>query len=990
MPQNVYIYHPNIPVPKNVRFVEIPEWVTEIKRGAFDGCSDLLSVTMPDGLTKIGMYAFSGCRSLQEVILPPGVREIGNFAFHRCAGLQSVTMPESLTKIGMSAFSQCKSLRSVTLPSGVREIGNLAFFHCESLQSVALPHGITEIGVSAFADCKGLQSVAIPDSVTTIGWKAFANCTGLRSFKVPDGVTEIRADAFRDCTGLQSVELPDSLTNIEPGAFRNCTALRSVVLPDSIKTVPEYAFYQCCNLESVTIPNGVTKLQANSFDGCVQLRSVTLPDSITEIGDSAFNGCSGMLSVSIPGGLTKISIGAFRNCTGLRSVVIPDGVKEIEGFAFKGCTGLQSVTIPAGVTTLGPGAFRNCTALSHIMIPNGIKTIQANLLQGCAVQSVTIPDSVTKIGSSAFSRCRMLRSITIPDSVTEMGSGVFAECDNLRSVTLSKNITEIKNGVFGECTALQAIDIPDNVTMIEECAFYDCQNLRSVTLPDNIRVIKEEAFVDCPRLDSMMFRGVNIAPFINIGGYGVNTFDVIKTLLEHQIPLSENAVRTCIDMAHQGKLPRWILDYPKFGEMRLASFMKSVHVETEKKLRRCFLAQKRTKGRVPGILDILAITARACEIPPERLAAGFDVRYTEALIRDGIPLVPAEACRCYYDRNVCDMLNKKGKIFVMAEAIALYNMSGHRECYKHLMDFIRLHPDTRTEDLLYATDHAQEIPVGPETTIAQVRQHQTRMKNLAEVEKIEAEYEKTVLGFKLSDYPCNLERTGIVYGGLTARILDLSDSQDIALAARLGELTNCCQCLESAGETAMMHGFLNPDAGFWVIEDKDGNIKAQAEIWEADKGVLVFDNIEFADTDRRHRAERINRLRGVIAAWAMESGYKNIIMGCGYNELGTESMEPAPIPELRLTPEEVYALQEDNNAGVYFADIGKTREYMQTGNYNPNDFVYTDANGQCVYIKKDGIVSDYLIKGYDRAVAEQCCPTGRKTSGDRSSGSLLM
>ena len=165
----------------------------------------------------------------------------------------------------------------------------------------------------------------------------------------------------------------------------------------------------------------------------------------------------------------------------------------------------------------------------------------------------------------------------------------------------------------------------------------------------------------------------------------------------------------------------------------------------------------------------------------------------------------------------------------------------------------------------------------------------------------------------------------------------------------------------------MMHGFLNPDAGFWVIEDKDGKVRAQAEIWKTNNGNLVFDNIEFADTDNEHLTDRADRLRGVIAAWAMESGYTNIIMGCGYNEMGVGSMEQAPIPEFHLTPEEVFALRKN----MLFGSVSEAHQYMQTGQYRPEHFVYTDANNRCVYIKKEGAVSDYLMRGYDCALAEK-------------------
>lgn len=47
--------------------VTIPDSVTEIGGGAFEGCSSLASVTIPDGVTSIGNYAFYGCSSLATV-----------------------------------------------------------------------------------------------------------------------------------------------------------------------------------------------------------------------------------------------------------------------------------------------------------------------------------------------------------------------------------------------------------------------------------------------------------------------------------------------------------------------------------------------------------------------------------------------------------------------------------------------------------------------------------------------------------------------------------------------------------------------------------------------------------------------------------------------------------------------------------------------------------------------------------------------------------
>ena len=928
MPQDVYIYNPNIPVPEDVRHVEIPKGVTVIGDDAFRDCSDLQSVTIPDSVTKINGCAFYGCSGLQSVTIPDSVTEIGDSAFENCADLQSITIPDSITKINAYTFAGCSALKSVTIPDSV-----------------------TEIGKNAFAYCSELGSVTIPDSVTKIGGRAFVYCGGLQSVEIPDSITEIEGEAFQGCTGLQSVTIPDSVTEIGDGAF--C---------------------ECLNLQSVTIPNGITKINPCVFRGCHRLQSVNIPDGVTEIKERAFSGCSALQSVTIPDSVTKIGNGAFCVCHGLQSVTIPDGVEEIQEAAFYGCTGLQSVTIPDSITVISGHTFGQCDNLRSVMIPGSVKEIGGFAFNGCSrLRSVTIPGGVTEIGYSAFRKCTGLRSITIPDTVTKIGEAAFEECAGLQSVIIPDGVTKIDDSAFYACSGLQSVTIPDSVTEIGRCAFCGCSGLQSVTIPGDVAGINDSAFLSCPALQSLIYRGINIAPFINIDGYGVSTFDVIRTLIKHRIPLSENTVGYGIDMLHRSGLAQWARDYPVYGTMHLSRAMKSADGETEERLRGYFAAQKKTGCHIPKILDKLAIAAHICQIPPERLAETFDIRYTEALLRDGIPLVPAEACRCYYDRNVCDALIRKDKISVMAEAIACYNRSGHRECYRHLTDFILSHPDTKIEDLQYAVDNAEKIPMRAGITLTQIRQHRTYMDNLAEVTKIEAEYGRTVPGFRLSDYPCNIEPVSITYDGMTARVLDLSDDRDIALAAGLGELTNCCQSFGKAGETAMMHGFLNPDAGFWVIEDKDGKVKAQAEIWESDKGVLVFDNIEFTDTDNAHRSDRTEQLRGIIAAWAMESGYTDIIMGCGYNELGTGLMEQAPIPELRLTPEEVFALREESDADIFFRNIGEARRYMRTEDYRPDNFVYTDAGERCVYIKKDGTVSDYLTEGYDRALLNTPC-----------------
>ncbi len=94
------------------------------------------SVKIPDGVTEIGVGAFEGCKSLASVVIPEGVTKIGGYAFDGCSSLASVVIPAGVTEIDESAFEGCTSLASVVIPAGVTEIGWQAFFGCPSLLSM--------------------------------------------------------------------------------------------------------------------------------------------------------------------------------------------------------------------------------------------------------------------------------------------------------------------------------------------------------------------------------------------------------------------------------------------------------------------------------------------------------------------------------------------------------------------------------------------------------------------------------------------------------------------------------------------------------------------------------------------------------------------------------------------------------------------------------------------------------------------------------------
>lgn len=68
----------------SIETVTIPDTVTRIDRGAFQGCHNLKSVYIPDSVTLIEEIAFACCDSLESVSLPGGDIELEDECFDDC------------------------------------------------------------------------------------------------------------------------------------------------------------------------------------------------------------------------------------------------------------------------------------------------------------------------------------------------------------------------------------------------------------------------------------------------------------------------------------------------------------------------------------------------------------------------------------------------------------------------------------------------------------------------------------------------------------------------------------------------------------------------------------------------------------------------------------------------------------------------------------------------------------------------------------------
>ena len=272
-----------------LKYVEIPETVTEIGSASFKECTALETIKIPETVTEIGDGVFQGCTSLKEISIPDSVTDMGTYIFDGCTSLTKVKLPSVRYNITYDTFRNCKSLTDIVLPSTVTAIRSNAFYGCESLTSLELPSGVQTIESSAFENCKALKNISIPEKCENIWNNAFKSCTSLAKVDMQYGLKNIYSGAFYECEALNNVSIPDSVTSIGSQAFYGCDSLSDVQFGIGIKEIPDSAFRRCPALVEIALPRYCTKVASNAFAENTKMTKVTVFPSMTSIENNSFS-----------------------------------------------------------------------------------------------------------------------------------------------------------------------------------------------------------------------------------------------------------------------------------------------------------------------------------------------------------------------------------------------------------------------------------------------------------------------------------------------------------------------------------------------------------------------------------------------------------------------------------------------------------------------------------------------------------------------------
>ncbi|MGN0819367.1 MAG: leucine-rich repeat domain-containing protein [Christensenellaceae bacterium] len=476
--------------------------VKAIKEKAFSRNGTFVNVRIADGVEFIGERAFLWCQGIKTLVVPDSVTNIGFGAFNGCSSLVEITLPfvgnnrdESLnshfgyvfaaeshednagytpntlktvnvtdaTFIGDYAFNSMRKLKNVNLNEGITKIGQRAFFWCEGLEELTIPKSVVEYGDSSLNGCSHLVKLSVPflgdkkssPTCTNIGYLFGANDGKNNAGVMPSTLREVEltnetkicTNAFYGLKKLEKIVFCDYINEVEDNAFDGCKSLKfnesdnvgylgSNLKPFMLamtvydKTATEInvhpatvsiysgALSECVNLQTFTVPEGVQNIATRAFYKNLSLKTVNVSDSVSKIGDYAFYGCPSLKNVNIGNDSHLVSIGqyAFYDCSSLESFTFSKGIQKVGESAFLGCLSLKDVNV------LNLDSFLSASFINNFSSP--FYKCENLYINGERASEIVIPENGT-ITMYKFCYLKAVDKITVAANIDEVERWAF-------------------------------------------------------------------------------------------------------------------------------------------------------------------------------------------------------------------------------------------------------------------------------------------------------------------------------------------------------------------------------------------------------------------------------------------------------------------------------------------------------------------------------------------------------------------------------------
>lgn len=142
-------------------------------------------VHLPEGITQIGNDAFSTCPSISFINLPKSIKSIGNQSFYGMKLPLEIDLP-NLERLSINAFGGNGNVTKIINLGKITALNTVTFMNCSHLTIINLPASLTKIDAAACLGCTALIWVkclaAVPPA---LGSDVFTNTNNCPIY-VPD------------------------------------------------------------------------------------------------------------------------------------------------------------------------------------------------------------------------------------------------------------------------------------------------------------------------------------------------------------------------------------------------------------------------------------------------------------------------------------------------------------------------------------------------------------------------------------------------------------------------------------------------------------------------------------------------------------------------------------------------------------------------------------------------------------------------------------
>lgn len=864
------------------------EGVSEIGEYAFSDMGFWKELVLPDSVKKIANYAFSNSH-FRKVVLPKGLEEAGTGVFMASEELEEITIQEGLENLPDKFFMNCTSLKKTTLPKSLKKLGDMTYCSCSELEEVDLSN-IEEIGRECFAQTTNFRKVVLSNKLKRIGEYCFRN-SGVKE-AIIDGIDNVPNGLFFLCRNLAKATFNKPVKSIGNSAFEGNRSLIEMFLHEGLEKIETNAFKDCIWLRKCNLPNGLKEIGYYAFGGCPHLEEAIMPDSVVEVGESVYSN-SGVERVKLSSALKKLPNEFFQDAVKLREVVAFDGLTEIGYDTFSG-SGIRKFVMPNSVVKVGFACFNNCSTLEELTLSTKLKKLPDFFVKDCeSLKRLKIHEGVEEIGRAFASGCSSLVEADLPNSVKKLEEIGYEGCTSLKKVKLSNQLEELGKWMFAS-SGVEEFEIGNGIKTVKENCFTGCTDLRKLTISKNVEELQN---IGVPATTSVYVETENgkvqMPNEIFNGNLKKKNLETIREFAMRKqegkfLPSPQVVLSTPKELIEnffkQSKVWKGLLEEfskangtNELGKEIKEDFYKLCLISgvfanssMERERAKEFIETK-IIGKVSGTL----LHAKFNGL--QTIEHGYNPFFAKFLINnfnDNFLLIEVDADTYFsYISETYNRFEQIQEAFgISRNTSSLINKLTEDDIVKYLFtkkyDYKRKTSEEKLASLCgiygYSVENFEKLKLW-----------------VHEGEMIKAEGKE-----RLFCKPDTVSSKDVV----TYEFLEKGDP----LGAVLGNITNCCQKIDGAGESCCEHGMTNPNGGFVVFKLND-KIVGQSWVWFNEESKKVcLDNVEVP-----HSREKIvlkeevkfkdclNRVRQGFVEGMSEKNLKvfYVTMGMGHNDV---------------------------------------------------------------------------------------------------------